>query len=293
VKKILVISGKGGTGKTFFTASLACLAGEKKIMVDCDVDAANLYLLLHPEIKKSAVFRGGYQAELDRDKCIQCGKCLTICRFEAIKAMKDKKGRLAEITIDPFSCEGCGACRYGCPADAIRLEKEESGRWFVADTRYGPFVFAKLGIAAENSGKLVAKIKEEADKLGAERQAEYIIIDGPPGIGCPVIASMSGVDLALVVTEPTLSGISDMLRVMEVARFFEVETKVVINKHDLNLENSRKIESMCAEKGIAITGRIPFSPKVDRSIVGAAPYIEFFGDDKISKKIKDIWSRIS
>jgi MinD superfamily P-loop ATPase len=293
VKKILVISGKGGTGKTFFTASLACLAGEKKIMVDCDVDAANLYLLLHPEIKKSAVFRGGYQAELDRDKCIQCGKCLTICRFEAIKAMKDKKGRLAEITIDPFSCEGCGACRYGCPADAIRLEKEESGRWFVADTRYGPFVFAKLGIAAENSGKLVAKIKEEADKLGAERQAEYIIIDGPPGIGCPVIASMSGVDLALVVTEPTLSGISDMLRVMEVARFFEVETKVVINKHDLNLENSRKIESMCAEKGIAITGRIPFSPKVARSIVGAAPYIEFFGDDKISKKIKDIWSRIS
>jgi len=293
MKKILVISGKGGTGKTFFTASLACLAGDKKVMVDCDVDAANLYLLLHPDIKKTEVFKGGYEAEINQDKCIQCGKCLTICRFDAIKTIKTHKGGIEKIVIDTFFCEGCGACRYGCPVDAIELEKKESGKWFISDTKYGPFVFAKLGIAAENSGKLVSEIKEKARKLGETNKSEYIIIDGPPGIGCPAIASMSGVDLAVVVTEPTLSGISDMQRVIQVAEHFEVETKVVINKYDLNLENSEDIEKMCKDKSIEIAGRIPFSSKVAKSIVKAIPYIEFFGNDGISGGIRDIWSKIA
>ncbi len=293
MKKILVISGKGGTGKTFFTASLACLAGNKKVMVDCDVDAANLYLLLHPDIKKAEVFKGSYEAEINQEKCIQCGKCLAICRFEAINAIKDKKGRTEKILIDQFSCEGCGACKYGCPVEAIQLEKKESGKWFISETKYGPFVFAKLGIAAENSGKLVSKIKEESYKIGEAQRADYIIIDGPPGIGCPVIASMSGVDLALVVTEPTLSGMSDMQRVMEVAEFFGIETKVIINKYDINLENSKEIENICSEKNIEIAGRIPFSPEVAKSIVQAVPYIEFSGNDNISLQIKTIWSKIS
>jgi len=293
MKKILVISGKGGTGKTFLTASLACLAGDTKVMVDCDVDAPNLYLLLHPSIKKTEIFKGGYRAEINQNKCIQCGKCLTVCRFEAIKTIKTNNGGIEKIVIDQFSCEGCSACRYGCPVDAIELENKEIGKWFISDTKYGPFVFAKLGIAAENSGRLVSKIKEEAYKLGEKKRADYIIIDGPPGIGCPVIASMSGVDLAVVVTEPTLSGIHDMQRVMEVAKFFGVEIKVVINKHDINPENSKDIEKMCEEKNIEIAGCIPFSPEVAKSIVQALPYIEFSGGDNISKQIKYIWNKIS
>jgi len=292
MKKILVISGKGGTGKTFLTASLAVLA-KNKVMVDCDVDAANLYLLLHPDIKKTEVFEGGYEAEINQDNCIKCGKCLTVCRFEAIRVIKDKKGCAEKIFIDPFSCEGCGACRYGCPVEAIELKKKESGRWFISDTKYGPFVFAKLGVAAENSGKLVSRIKEEAHKIAEKQKSKYIIIDGPPGMGCPVIASMSGVDLALVVTEPTLSGISDMKRVIQVAEHFGVETKVVINKYDINPENSADIEKMCGEENIEIAGYIPFSPEVVRSIVQSVPYIEFFGDGTVSKQIKNIWSKIS
>jgi len=290
MKRILVISGKGGTGKTFLTASLAAVA-RNAVMVDCDVDAANLYLLLHPNIRKTEVFFGGNEAEIDQDKCIQCGKCLAICRFEAIKINKSKKGLIEKIVIDPFSCEGCGACSYGCPVEAINMAEKESGKWFISDTKYGPFVFAKLGIAAENSGKLVSKIKEEAYKIAETRQAEHILIDGPPGIGCPVIASMSGVDLALVVTEPTLSGISDMQRVIEVAEFFGVETKVIINKYDINMENTGKIKEICEKKYIEVAGQLPFSKKVIQSVVKGIPYTEF-SSDSIAGDIAGIWERI-
>ncbi len=290
MKKILVISGKGGTGKTFLTASLAVLA-KNKVMVDCDVDAANLYLLLHPDIKKTETFKGGWEAEINQDNCIQCGKCLTVCRFEAIKIIKDKKGCVEKIFIDPFSCEGCGACRYGCPVDAVELKEKESGKWFISDTKYGLFVFAKLGIAAENSGKLVSKIKDEAYKLGEKQQAEYLIIDGPPGIGCPVIASMSGVDLALVVTEPTLSGISDMQRVIQVAGHFGVEVKVVINKYDINIENSGHIKKICGEKNIEVIGEIPFSEEIIKSVVRQIPFTEF-SNDSIAGDIGKLWERI-
>ncbi len=293
MKKILVISGKGGTGKTFFTASLACLAGNNKVMVDCDVDAANLHLLLHPDIKKSGIFKGGYEAEINKDRCVKCGRCIEVCRFEAIKAIVNKDGNIEKVFIDPFSCEGCSACKLVCPANAISLEKKESGKWFISDTKYGPFIFAKLDVAAENSGKLVSEIKEKAHRIGEKNKAQYIIIDGPPGIGCPVISSMSGIDLAVVVTEPTLSGISDMKRVIQVAEYFKVETKVVINKYDLNLNNSKDIENLCKNKDIEILGRIPFSLQVAKSIVESIPYIEFSGNDIISKLIRNMWAKIS
>ncbi|MDD3726396.1 MAG: ATP-binding protein [Candidatus Ratteibacteria bacterium] len=291
MKTVVVISGKGGTGKTFFTASLAVIV-KSKVMVDCDVDAANLYILLHPEIEKEEIFKGGYEAEIDEDICIRCGKCLAICRFEAVKTVKDNKGTIDRIVIDPFSCEGCGACTYGCPVEAISINEKESGRYFISNTKYGPFVFAKMDIAAENSGKLVTKIRQEGYKLAEERSADYIIIDGPPGIGCPVIASMSGTDLALIITEPTLSGISDMERVMEVATFFGIEAKVVINKYDLNTENTVKIEKICKDRNINIVGYIPFSENVPASIVQTVPYVEF-SDDIVSEAIKDIWKNIT
>jgi len=292
MKKILVISGKGGTGKTVITASFAAIA-KKKIMVDCDVDAANLYLLLKPRIRKTEVFMGSNEAEIDREKCIRCGKCVSICRLEAIKVVAGNgDGKIEKVFIDPMLCEGCGACVYGCPVDAITLEEKESGKWFISDTDYGPFVFAKLGIAAENSGKLVTRIKDEADILGRKEKADYMIVDGPPGIGCPVISSLSGMELALIVTEPTLSGMSDMERVIKVAEYFGVETRVLINKYDINTENSMKIEKMCGEKGIPVAGRIPFSEKVPMSVVEGVPYVKF-SDDSISKKIREIWKGIS
>jgi len=290
MKTMTVISGKGGTGKTFLTASFASIA-KNKVMVDCDVDAANLYLLLHPDIERTEIFRGGYEAKIKQEKCIQCGKCLTVCRFDAIKTVKNKNGSIDKIFIDKLSCEGCGACKYGCPVDAIEIKEKESGRWFTSDTKYGPFIFAKLNVASENSGKLVTKVKEEAYKIGGKISADYVIIDGPPGIGCPVIASLSGVDLAIVITEPTLSGISDMERVIGVAEFFKIETKVVINKYDINIENTGKIEEICKKKKIEIIGYIPFSEKVFESVVEKIPYVEF-SDDPITEEIKNIWEKI-
>jgi MinD superfamily P-loop ATPase len=290
MKKITIISGKGGTGKTFLTASFASIA-KKKVIVDCDVDAANLYILLHPDIKKEEVFMGGYEAEINQDKCNKCGKCLTICRFEAVKTFKSKNNSIDKILIDKFSCEGCGACVYGCPVNAIEIKEKESGKWFISDTKYGPFIFAKLNVASENSGKLVTKVKEEAYKMGEKINADYVIIDGPPGIGCPVIASLSGVDLAIVITEPTLSGISDMERVIGVAEFFKIETKVVINKYDINIENTGKIEEICKKRKIEIIGYIPFSEKVFKSVVEKIPYVEF-SDDSITEEIKKIWEKI-
>ncbi|MFH0924919.1 MAG: ATP-binding protein [bacterium] len=281
MKQIVVISGKGGTGKTILTASFAALA-KNKVMVDCDVDAADLYLLLHPDIKQRNEFKSGKTAYIDQKVCINCGKCISACRFEAIKK---------DFQVDPISCEGCGLCNHICPVKAIKMEDNIAGEWFISETKYGPFVHAKLGIAEENSGKLVAKVRQVAKEIAEEKKLNYVIIDGPPGIGCPVIASLSGIDLAVIVTEPTISGLHDLLRIIEVTEHFQIATKVIINKYDLNLENTNTIKLSCTKKHLEILGCIPFSSSVSKAIVSGNSPVEFCGDE-VANEIISIWAKI-
>ena len=281
MKQIVVISGKGGTGKTVLTASFASLA-VNKVMVDCDVDAADLHLLLKPEIKERHEFRSGVTAKIDKNICEECGECISVCRFEAIRQ---------DFKVDPVSCEGCTICSHVCPAGAIVMEENVSGEWYISETKYGPLVHAKLGIAEENSGKLVAKVRQIAKEIAEREGRDYVIIDGPPGIGCPVIAAISGVDLALIVTEPTLSGMHDMERVAQVSKHFGVSTKVVINKYDLNLKNSETIKQICEQADIEVVERLPFSRQVSESIVQGIPLVEF-SRNGISGDIALLWERI-
>lgn len=281
MKQITVISGKGGTGKTVLTASFAVLA-KNKVMVDCDVDAADLHLLLHPIIKESHEFSGGVTARIDPEICVQCGKCIEVCRFDAISD---------DFVVDPISCEGCRLCSYMCHFEAINMEDNRSGDWFVSDTKYGTLVHAKLGIAEENSGKLVTKVRQVAKEIAEKENQDYIIIDGPPGIGCPVIASLTDVNTAIIVTEPTVSGVHDMQRVLEITSHFKVDTKVVINKYDLNVDKSEEIKSICKEQDIEVAGMIPFSREVSESIVNAQPIVEYTNSD-VAKEIISIWQKV-
>lgn len=281
MKQIVVISGKGGTGKTVITASLAALA-RNKVIVDCDVDAADLHLLLQPTIKERHEFRSGKTAIIDRELCLQCGKCVEVCRFNAIKP---------DYTVESFSCEGCALCSRVCPARAIRMAENQAGEWFVSDTRYGPFVHAKLGIAEENSGKLVAKIRQIARDIAKRDHLDYVIIDGPPGIGCPVIASLTGVDQALIVTEPTLSGLHDAQRVIDVARHFNVSVSLVINKYDLNPEMTGQIENYCGEAGIPVIGKIAFDRAVVEAMVAGKTIVEY-SNSAIKSELMKIWEEL-
>jgi MinD superfamily P-loop ATPase len=281
MKQIVVISGKGGTGKTVLTASFASLA-KNKVMADCDVDAADLYLLLNPKIKERHEFRSGKTAKIDKELCQECGECIAVCRFNAINN---------DFTVDPISCEGCTICSYVCPAGAITLEENISGEWFISDTKYGPFVHARLGIAEENSGKLVTQVRQAAKEIAEKNNLDYVIIDGPPGIGCPVIASLANIDLALIVTEPTLSGIHDMERVAQVSKHFGVPTKVVINKYDINPDNSEEIKKICQKEDIEVVSQLPFSQKVSESIVHGVPLVEFCSNG-IAQDISFLWERV-
>ena len=281
MKQIVIISGKGGTGKTVLTASFASLA-KNKVMVDCDVDAADLHLLLHPVVKDRFEFRSGQTGRIDKARCCECGECIDACRFDAI-------GK--DFVIDPVSCEGCALCSRICRYEAIAMEENISGEWFISDTRYGPFVHARLGIAEDNSGKLVSRIRQAAKEIAEKEKKSYILIDGPPGIGCPVIASITDTDLALIVTEPTLSGIHDMLRIIDTTGHFQIPVKVVINKYDLNQENAQKINDMCESRNIEIVGRIPFSAKVPRSLVHAVPFVEYT-EDEVTEEIISIWNKM-
>ena len=301
MKQITVISGKGGTGKTVVTGSLAVLA-KNKVMVDCDVDAADLHLLLHPQIEEQHEFKGGRLAVIDKDKCTGCGKCKEVCRFEAVREDRSKKQKArnkhshfplltSHYYIDPLSCEGCGTCSLVCLEEAITLKEEITGEWFVSQTKYGKLVHAKLGIAEENSGRLVTMIRQKAQDIALQEGLDYVIIDGPPGIGCPVIASLSGVDIAMVVTEPTLSGIHDMKRVIGVCEHFGIKTYVCINKFDLSLTNTKRIENFCQSRGIPILAYIPFDEEVIDSVVEGKPAVEYV-QGKTLNSIESIWERL-
>jgi MinD superfamily P-loop ATPase len=281
MKELVVLSGKGGTGKTSIVGSLAALAGDK-VLADCDVDAADLHLLLEPVVRQKHEFWSGQVAVIDQEKCTQCGLCQELCHFEAIE----------DFTVDPVSCEGCGFCRRICPVEAITMRENLSGHWFISDTRYGPLVHARLGIAQENSGKLVALVRQQAREMAEKQGAAFIISDGPPGIGCPVISSLSGASLALLVTEPTLSGIHDLERVLGVCRHFGVPALVCINKYDINEENSRRIEDYCLKQKVEVAARIPFDNIVTEAMVKGQPVVQY-SDSPVSRRIKLLWQNIA
>ena len=281
MKEVVVLSGKGGTGKTSIVASLSVLA-KSKVIVDCDVDAADLYLLLQPVTQERQEFWSGQVAFIDEERCTQCGLCQEVCRFEAIEDFK----------VDPVSCEGCSFCYHVCPEEAITMKENLSGHWFISETRYGPLVHARLGVAQENSGKLVAMVRQKAKLIAEKQRVDYIISDGPPGIGCPVISSLSGANLAVIVTEPTLSGMYDLDRVIGVCHHFAVPVMVGINKYDINEANTRQIESYCLSQGVRVASKIPFDNVVTEALVQGLPVVEY-STNGVSQQIRALWQDIA
>ena len=283
MKKLTIISGKGGTGKTSLVGSFAALSWPECIIVDGDVDAANLSLITGPTLLTQHDFRASRTAVIDLEKCGNCGICRDLCRFEAINE---------KYFVDPIACEGCDFCFYACPQDAVVMEERLSGQWFVSETPYGTLVHARLGIAEENSGKLVTTIRNKGQELAEAGGKEYLIIDGPPGIGCPVIASLSGVDAALVVTEPTVAGIHDLERVLAVCRHFGVLPAVCINRFDLGEAQSEIIEEYCRKENIVIAGKIPFDKVFVEAMVHGLPVVEYT-KGPVVQKIEEIWENFS
>jgi len=281
MKEVVILSGKGGTGKTSIVGCFAALA-QSKVLADCDVDAADLHLLLSPSAKEENEFWSGQVAVIDEENCTQCGLCLDVCRFDAINDFK----------VDPISCEGCGFCLHICPVEAVTMKESLSGHWFISDTKYGHLVHARLGIAQENSGKLVALVRQQAKQIAERDGLSYIISDGPPGIGCPVISSLSGANLALLVTEPTLSGIHDLERVLSVCHHFGIPALVCINKYDVNEDNTRQIENYCLNQGVEVAAKIPFDNVVTEAIVQGLPVVEY-SQGKVAQEIESLWQRIT
>ena len=280
MKEIVIISGKGGTGKTSLLASFAILA-QNAVLADCDVDAADLHLILTPNIQEKHEFWSGVEAIIDPTLCTNCGACLNLCRFDAIKETNGL------FHIDPTACEGCGVCARFCPKGAVRLEKRLCGAWMVSSTRAGPMVHAKLGIAAENSGRLVLTVRQEARRVAEETKRDMILIDGPPGIGCPVIASISGASAALIVTEPTPSGEHDLLRALELTRHFKVPAFICVNKWDIAPEKAVQIEKQALANGATILGRIRYDKGVTQAQKQAKAVIET--DTPSASDIKGLW----
>lgn len=289
MKHIVVISGKGGTGKTVMTASFAFLA-QSSVIVDCDVDAANLHLLVSSSVIEEHDFKSGFSPLLNRVLCQRCGRCFEVCRFGAIRE-QNGTGFNGVPFFDSVACEGCRLCARVCPVGAIDMVENTVGKWFLSSSKYGPFYHARLKAAQENSGKLVACIKKEALKLAGMMKVEYFIVDGPPGIGCPVIASLSGAHTAIVVTEPTISGIHDVERVMDLAASFHIPVKVVINKYDLDLEKTDEIKKFCSHRGIELLGCVPFSPLVIEAVLKGEPIVAC-NEGEVAQSIASIWQKI-
>lgn len=292
MKELVVISGKGGTGKTSIVAAFANLA-ENAVFADCDVDAADLHLVLEPKVKQTNKFSGGKQASIVTEKCIGCGKCKELCKFDAIKFNGPANDIVAKtFTVDPVSCEGCKVCVEFCPADAIEFNDSINGRWFISDTRFGAMVHAKLGIAEENSGKLVSIIRTQARKIAEEQKKDLIIVDGSPGIGCPVIASITGADMVLIITEPTLSGRHDLERVAQLAAGFDIPVLVAINKFDLNSDMAEQIQQDARRRNIKVVGKIRYDEAFTMAQIMKCSVVEYTGG-AVSQDIKALWRNVT
>lgn len=252
------------------------------VLADCDVDAADLHLILQPEVLENHSFAGGLTAQIDSTRCAECGQCRELCRFDAISE---------DLVIDPLSCEGCGVCADNCPEEAISMNQEIAGEWFVSISRFGPLVHAKLGIAQENSGKLVSKVRDRAKEIATEQQRDLIVIDGPPGIGCPVISAITGSDLVLVVTEPTVSGRHDLERVLDLTQHFNIPAAVCINKYDLNEELADKIRNECTSSQSYFVGEVPYDPMVTKAMVSGKTIMEN-GNCPAASRFVQIWDNV-
>jgi MinD superfamily P-loop ATPase len=292
MKQLVVLSGKGGTGKTTVTAALAHLASEEVSMVlaDGDVDAANLELVLEPTKLEEHDFRSGKRAVIDPDRCTACGVCETVCRFDAIQPPTETPFSYAH-QVEALSCEGCASCFYQCPEDAIRMEEQLAGRWFRSDSRFGPLFHAHLFAGQENSGKLVTLVKQQGRLLASDTDARLLLVDGPPGIGCPVISASAGADVALLVVEPTVAGAHDLERVLGTTEHFGVPALVIINKADLNEGRSQEVAGFCAERGIEVVGRIPYDTVVTEAMVHGRP-VTAYADGAVSAALRDVWERV-
>ena len=285
----MVISGKGGTGKTSIVASLASLA-ESVVLADCDVDAADLHLVTEPKIEYRETFKAGRVAQICQERCIQCGICQARCRFDAIQTI-EMGGKQTWYGIDPISCEGCGVCVHFCTASAIDFPEKTCGEWYISQTRYGPMVHARLGIAEENSGKLVSLVRSKAKKIAEEKKLELVLIDGSPGIGCPVIASITGASLVLIVTEPTKSGLHDLERVVQLAHHFQIPVVVAVNKYDINKEITHEVENYCRAHNLASAGRIPYDVCFTQAQLERKSIVEY-DDGPAASAIQSLWQNI-
>ncbi|MDH5459646.1 MAG: ATP-binding protein [Candidatus Bathyarchaeota archaeon] len=282
MKQITVLSGKGGTGKTTITASFAVLA-KNAVVADCDVDAPDLHMLLHPQILETKEFKGSKLAVIDEAACVKCGLCQEKCRFDAITE---------NFEVDPIACEGCGVCTVICPVNAITLTERISGHAYVSKTKYGFMTHAMLSPGEANSGKLVTLVRQNAKILAEREHSDLIIIDGSPGIGCPVIASVTGVDVGLIVTEPTMSGIHDLERALKLLKHFNVPPIVCVNMYDINKDNAEKIVRFCEESEVEVAGKIPFNPVVTEAMVNGKPIVEYAPRSDVAQETEKVWEKI-
>ncbi|MGA9099146.1 MAG: ATP-binding protein [Methanotrichaceae archaeon] len=280
IKQITVISGKGGTGKTTIVASLAALAKGRAVIADCDVDAPDLHLILYPEVKERRDFIGMKRAFIDPSNCTSCGECQEHCRFGAIRKQE----------VDPLACEGCGVCQFVCPVGAVAMVDRLSGYAYISETRFGPMVHAELFPGEEASGKLVTMVREMARDVAERRNLGLVLIDGSPGIGCPVIASLTGTDLALIVTEPTVSGAHDLDRILGMVEHFGIKPLVCINKFDLNLDTAIKIEEHCRSRDVKVVGRIPFDKIAVEAMISGRAVVEMKG--LVADAINELWEKL-